>query len=70
MEMILAEVFSLYQVLDSPQPFICPYHDAAANTCSASLSSITIDRTRRTGYCSSDNYDNCALFLAKTLRRK
>jgi hypothetical protein len=70
MEMILAEVCSLYHVLDAPQPEICPYHNAATDICAASLSSISIDRKRRTGYCSSDNYDNCALFLAKTLRRK
>jgi len=70
METMIADICSLYHVLDAPHLEICPYHNAAKNICSASLSSITIDRTRCTGYCSSDNYDNCALFLAKTLRRK
>ena len=70
METMILDTCSLYHVLDAPQPDICPYHNVATNICSASLSSITIDRTRRSGYCSCDNYDNCALFLSKTLRRK
>ena len=38
--------------------------------CAASLSLINVASDRNSGYCSTDNYDNCALFLSKTLRRK
>ena len=61
---------SIFHVLNSRQPELCPYHDAATKICTASISSIRVDRDRNIGYCSCDNYDNCALFLAKTLRLK
>jgi hypothetical protein len=70
MEKILIDTRSLYHVLDAQQPERCPYHDTSANICKASLSLISIDNNRRSGYCSTDNYDNCALFLSKTLRMK
>jgi len=70
MENIAIDTCSLCHVLETKQPELCPYHDLSMNVCRASLSSIRIDSNRRNGYCSSDNYDNCALFLAKTLRRK
>ena len=60
----------LQHVLEARQPEICPYLDTATNICAASLSSITTDGIRRASYCSTDNYDNCALFIAKSLRRK
>ncbi len=70
METIALDTCCLYRVLEARQPEFCPYHDISVNICSASLSSISVDKTRRACYCSTDNYDNCALFLAKTLRRK
>ncbi|MGO9952453.1 MAG: hypothetical protein ACLPN1_09620 [Dissulfurispiraceae bacterium] len=70
METMVMDTCSLLHVLDSQQPELCPYHDAVSNICNASLSSITVDMDRNSGYCSTDNYDNCALFLAKTLRKK
>jgi len=70
MENIAIDTCSLHQVLDIREPDLCPYHDRSANVCRASLSSIRIDGNRCAGYCSCDNFDNCALFLAKTLRRR
>jgi len=70
METIVMNTCCLQHVLEARQPESCPYHDVAKNICAASLSSIAADRVRRASYCSTDNYDNCALFLAKTLRRK
>jgi hypothetical protein len=70
METIVMDTCNLIHVLDSQQPALCPYHDVVSNICAASLSSITVDRDRNSGYCATDNYDNCALFLSKTLRRK
>lgn len=70
METIIMDNCNLYHVLDSKQQDLCPYHDSATNICIASLSSLTVDRERNNGYCSTDNFDNCALFLSKTLRKK
>jgi hypothetical protein len=70
METMAVDNCNLYQVLDARQPEFCPYHDLSSNICEASLSSITVDRVRCAGYCSTDNFDNCALFLSKTLRKK
>jgi hypothetical protein len=45
----------------------CPFN--GVSVCTASLSSMAIDNQKRASYCSTDNYDNCPLFLAKILRR-
>lgn len=61
---------NLNRVLDASQFERCPYLNADSEICVASISSISIDPSRKHGYCSTDNYENCALFLAKTLRNK
>jgi hypothetical protein len=48
----------------------CPFGNVESGICSASLSSMVIGPHRRRSYCSSDNYDNCPVFLAKMLRKK
>jgi len=68
--MTLTNTRSLYQLIDMQNQALCPYHDTLLNVCNASLSFIVIDGTRHASYCSSDNFDNCALFLSKTLRKK
>jgi hypothetical protein len=46
--------------------FDCPYN---GNTvCTASVSSMPLDTLRRAHCCTTDNYDNCPIFLAKILR--
>jgi hypothetical protein len=70
MEDIAMDIYSLLHSLDSRQSELCPYQAVDSSICAASISSITIDSARNSGYCSTDNYDNCALFLAKTLRTK
>ncbi len=47
---------------------ICPYCNTTANICMASISSLLTDIRRRESYCDSENYDNCPIFLAKSLR--
>ncbi|MDQ7787944.1 MAG: hypothetical protein RDU01_10065 [Thermodesulfovibrionales bacterium] len=44
----------------------CPYN--GKTVCMASLSSMIIDGNRRAACCSTDNYDNCPIFLSKVLR--
>jgi len=44
----------------------CPY--SGKTVCMASLSSLTIDGNRRANCCSTDNYDDCPIFLSKMLR--
>ncbi len=70
METAVINNYHLQGVLEARQPEICPYQDISTNICAASLSSIFIDKDRHSCYCATDNYDNCALFLAKSLRRK
>ncbi|MBF0505422.1 MAG: hypothetical protein HQL09_01180 [Nitrospirae bacterium] len=48
----------------------CPYCNNEAGICAASLSRLVIDANRRTGHCDSENYDNCPIFLARTLRKR
>jgi len=43
----------------------CPYCDAETDVCRASVTSLKIGALVRLNRCSSENYDNCALFLAK-----
>ena len=47
----------------------CPYCDAKTDVCDASVTSLKIDALVRFDRCNGENYDNCALFLAKCLRR-
>ena len=47
---------------------ICPYCDTNTDVCAASLTSLKIEKSLRANRCSSESYDNCALFLAKSLR--
>jgi hypothetical protein len=49
---------------------VCPYCDNKTDTCEASVTSLKIGALVRLDRCNSENYDNCALFLAKCLRRK
>ena len=46
---------------------ICPFN--GVSVCTASLTSMAIDNQKRASYCSTDNYDNCPLFLSKILRK-
>jgi hypothetical protein len=46
----------------------CPYCDAGADVCKASVTSLKIGALIGSHRCSSEDYDNCALFLAKCLR--
>jgi len=46
----------------------CPYCDADADVCNASVTSLKIGALVRFKRCNSENYDHCALFLAKCLR--
>jgi len=48
----------------------CPFGETETNICMASLSAMVIGPGNRQEYCSTDNYDNCPIFLAKSLRRR
>jgi len=45
----------------------CPYN--GITVCTASLSAMAIDAYRQNICCSTDNFDNCPIFLAKVLRK-
>ncbi len=48
----------------------CPYCNDESGICAASLSRMVIDTNRRAGHCDNENYDNCPIFLARTLRSR
>jgi hypothetical protein len=48
----------------------CPYCDTDADVCAASLTSMKLEKAVRLNRCSNEDYDNCALFLAKSLRSR
>jgi hypothetical protein len=48
---------------------VCPYHDLIRNRCSVSFSGLATSGLRSQTYCDNENFDNCPLFLAASLRR-
>jgi hypothetical protein len=63
MEMVRANSESMsVMILDAG----CPY--SGNKVCMASLSSLVIDGNTRASCCSTDNYDDCPIFLSKMLR--
>ncbi len=45
----------------------CPFRDLAAGVCRASFSALPLTQLRQS-YCTSEDHDDCALFLARLLR--
>jgi hypothetical protein len=45
----------------------CPYNDI--NICMASITSLRLDEQKQANCCSTENYDDCPIFLAKILRQ-
>jgi hypothetical protein len=48
----------------------CPYCDDRSDVCKASVTSLKLGALVRLKRCSSEDYDTCALFLAKCLRSR
>jgi hypothetical protein len=46
----------------------CPFFDATRNLCRAALLNYMPEAKQVFFYCSTDDHDNCALFLARALR--
>lgn len=70
METITLDTRSLGGVLDARDPDRCPHHNLATDVCTAALSVLRTDGPLQAGYCLTENYDNCPMFLAKALRRR
>ncbi len=68
--MFFAPSMSSTKIGVSYQQSSCPYDSSATDICGASLSLMTISSCSREIYCSTDNYDNCPVFLAKVLRNR
>jgi len=49
---------------------VCPFGEPETDICLASLSAMVISPGNKRDYCSNENYDNCPIFLAKSLRRR
>lgn len=56
--------------INKEEEMACPHWDSESSICMASISSMRLGIVERLVYCSSDNYDNCPIFLAKALRRR
>lgn len=47
----------------------CPFSSKETDICLASLWSFSADVRRRDVFCATEDYDDCPIFLAKSLRR-
>ncbi|WP_305045273.1 hypothetical protein [Geoalkalibacter sp.] len=47
----------------------CPFLREESRTCSASFSVMSLDQRKRRTLCQSEDFDDCALFLSRLLRR-
>ncbi len=61
---------ALMEKTDQDTQVLCPYCNIEVDVCSASLTSLRLGILMRLNYCGSENHDNCAIFLAKNLRRR
>lgn len=57
------------RTLGTPAPFTCPYLCELSGSCQASTSTQPIDQNRCRTICQSEDFDDCALFLSRFLRR-
>lgn len=57
------------RTLGTPAPFICPYLCEQSGSCQASTSTQAIDQQKCRSICKSEDFDDCALFLSRFLRR-
>ncbi len=57
-------ISSILQVADAVG---CPFQDESGG-CRASTSGMPLSRGRRKDCCTTDDYDDCAIYLAKFLR--
>ncbi len=48
----------------------CPYFSKKIGICLASIFLMAIDQTRIEDICISEDWDNCPMFLSRTLRNK
>jgi len=46
----------------------CPYN--SINPCMASITSLPIDEQKQANCCSTENYDDCPIYLSKLLRTR
>jgi hypothetical protein len=46
---------------------VCPFN--GIHICTASFSSMSIDKQKKAVCCDTDDYDSCPIFLSKVLRR-
>lgn len=46
----------------------CPYFDGLDAVCRASSSALVVDRRRSSAYCTCEDHDDCAIYMAKALR--
>ena len=46
----------------------CPYN--GINICMASITSLPLDKQKKADCCSTENYDDCPIYLSKLLRTR
>ena len=51
------------------EQFYCPFWDCRALKCQVSFSNESVGSRRYLYHCTSDDHDNCPLYLAEALRR-
>lgn len=53
----------------TPVPVTCPYLCEQSGSCQASTSTQALDQSKCRTLCQSEDFDDCALFLSRFLRR-
>ena len=46
----------------------CPFHRPESGSCHASIAGLRVEWRRRRTLCTTDDHDDCALFLSRILR--
>jgi hypothetical protein len=49
-------------------PERCPFHHDDSGSCRASVAGLRVEWRRRRSRCTSDDHDDCTLFLSRILR--
>ena len=48
----------------------CPFYGLHTDICTASCSTMLVDERTRGKYCGNEDFDDCPIFLVKTMVRK
>lgn len=57
-------------VLPEVELTACQYHESKEGRCGASLTRLQLSETTRGHLCTTENFDDCPLFLSRIIRKQ